>query len=350
MKKAPEKILIAGAGVMGLTVAYALKRRFPAALITVIGHTAHSASLMAGGMLAPFSEIEHLPEHYTPAALHGMDFWESLQHSKIGFLKSGSLLLAHPGDEHMLDRFAQKISGHDVVQQMDASGIQNLEPSISKKFNRGMFIQNESCVHPARALGYLADETGPIANRDCDIEIEQAKNDFVIDCRGYGAANNDPDLRGVKGETIILRNKEFILNRPVRLMHPRYPIYIVPRPAHEFMIGATIIESADERVTVKGTMELLSAAYSLHPSFGEAELIEAKAGIRPAYPDNFPRVTVKGNVIGCNGLFRHGYLLAPVMAECVADTIAGKDNEFSHLFMRNHEHHNQRNENRYNRA
>ena len=169
--------------------------------------------------------------------------------------------------------------------------------------------------------------------------------DWVIDCRGYALAAEDPKLRGVKGEVVVVRNQDFKLSRPVRLMHPRYSIYIIPRPNHEFLIGATLIESADNVRTVKSVMELLSAAYSLHPSFAEAEILNIHSGIRPAYPDNLPRIKIEGNVIRCNGLFRHGYLLAPAMAQCAVDYIAGQKNEFTHLFMKeNHGHHHQRSE------
>ena len=141
-------------------------------------------------------------------------------------------------------------------------------------------------------------------------------------------------MRGVKGETLIVHNPEFKLSRAVRLMHPRYPLYIVPRGQGVFMIGATQIESADETVSLRSGLELMSALYSLHPSFVDARILEMKAGIRPAYPDNLPRITPDGNTIRCNGLFRHGFLLAPVMAQCVADHIAGHRNEFMHLFER----------------
>jgi glycine oxidase len=109
------------------------------------------------------------------------------------------------------------------------------------------------------------------------------------------------------------------------------------------MIGATLIESADNAITVKSALELLSAAFSLHPSFAESEILDIRAGIRPAYPDNLPRITIEDNIIRCNGLFRHGFLLAPVMAACVADFIAGKQNNFISLFRsENDDHHHQR--------
>jgi glycine oxidase len=68
-------------------------------------------------------------------------------------------------------------------------------------------------------------------------------------------------------------------------------------------------------------MELLNAAYSLHPAFAEASIVEMGVGIRPSYADNMPRVEHDGRTISVNGLYRHGFLLAPAMAEEVAAMI-----------------------------
>jgi glycine oxidase len=90
----------------------------------------------------------------------------------------------------------------------------------------------------------------------------------------------------------------------------------VPRANNEFMIGATMIESAEKgAVSVRSAIELLSAAYALHPAFGEAEILEMSADIRPAFPDNEPRVEKRGGRIFVNGFYRHGFLLAPAFAE-----------------------------------
>lgn len=150
----------------------------------------------------------------------------------------------------------------------------------------------------------------------------QAEFDEVIDCRGLASESQASELRGVKGETAIVRNPEFSLLRPVRIMHPRYPLYVVPRADHVFMIGATVIESdANETVSVKSSMELMSALYMLHPSFGEAEIIEFQAGLRPSYRDNLPRVSVTDGVVSVNGMYRHGYLFAPIMANAVVKAL-----------------------------
>src|SRR6202042_3846554 len=126
---------------------------------------------------------------------------------------------------------------------------------------------------------------------------------------------SQPELRGVKGEMIIVESSEIELSRPVRLIHPRWPLYIIPRANHQFMIGATSIEAEDRGVSVRSALELLSAAYAVHPAFAEARILEFGSGLRPAYPDNLPRIAVNNDKIAVNGLYRHGFLLAPALAE-----------------------------------
>ncbi|TGS93529.1 FAD-dependent oxidoreductase, partial [Mesorhizobium sp. M8A.F.Ca.ET.213.01.1.1] len=99
-------------------------------------------------------------------------------------------------------------------------------------------------------------------------------------------------------EMLILRAPDVSLSRPVRLLHPRFPLYIVPRADHRFMIGATMIESqSGGSITARSIMELLSSACALHPAFGEAEVLETGVGVRPAFPDNLPRVETSGDTV-----------------------------------------------------
>jgi glycine oxidase len=126
----------------------------------------------------------------------------------------------------------------------------------------------------------------------------------------------------VRGERLIVRSREVVLSRPVQLLHPRHPLYIVPWGDGRYVIGATVIEAEDDGpVTVRSALELLGAAYALHPAFGEAEILDLGAGVRPAFPDNMPRAIVseEGRRIYVNGAYRHGFLLAPVLAQAVAN-------------------------------
>jgi glycine oxidase len=139
--------------------------------------------------------------------------------------------------------------------------------------------------------------------------------DWVIDARGVGAASDLP-VRGVRGEVIILSAPGFALHRPVRLLHPRWRVYVVPRPWSQIVIGATEIESEDRSpISVQSTMELLSAAFSIFPALAEARILWTDVNLRPATPDNLPLIRTENGLSRINGLFRHGWLLAPAVVQ-----------------------------------
>ncbi len=348
MTQHPETISVVGAGIMGIMCAYTLQQKFPDCAVTLYdpdGFPANNASFMAGGMISPFSELDHMPNHFLPAGLSAIDIWESISKdtgSNFEFSRNGSLLISHDKDRHILERFKSILPACDDWEVANANRIKTLEPALpNNTFRNGVNINREAHLHPQKTMITLLNNIQNKASKALDLKQKSYKTNTIIDCRGIGAKTNDQELRGVKGETLVVRNTEFHLSRPLRLMHPRYPLYIVPREDNIFMIGATIIESENnESVSIRSGMELMSALYSIHPSFGDADILEMNAGIRPAYPDNLPRVTMDGNIIRCNGLYRHGFLFAPIMAECTASIIAGEDYEFNALFVRNNDNEN----------
>jgi len=113
----------------------------------------------------------------------------------------------------------------------------------------------------------------------------------------------------------VIEAQDVTLTRPIRLLHPRIPLYLVPRGQGIYMIGATMIESSSWRpITVRSALELLGAAFTLHPGLGEASLVETGIGLRPAFADNIPGLRQHGDTTHVNGLYRHGFLLAPALA------------------------------------
>ena len=341
MTQHPETIAVIGAGIMGIMSAYTLIKSFPDATVILHdkeGFPAKNASFIAGGMLSPFSELDHMPAKYLSAGFSAIKTWKSISDSlddNFDLHINGSLLLTHDEDRHLLERFKSILPPSDQWQKIGATDIYKLEPALPPhNFKNGLIIKGEAHLHPQKAMQALL---ACVEHKNIgEIDIKTHRADWIIDCRGLYAKTSSNSLRGVKGETLIVRNADFKLSRPIRLMHPRYPLYIVPREDSIFMIGATIIESdQSDHVSIRSGMELMSALYSLHPSFGDAEILEMKAKTRPSYPDNLPYIEQRGNVISCNGLYRHGYLFAPVMSACAADIIAGKVNNFSNLFVRN---------------
>ena len=270
-----------------------------------------STSHWAGGMLAPYCEAEGSEPIIVRLGLRSLDLWrEHLPQTPF----NGSLVVAHPRDRADFERFAKMTTGH---RRVDATAIRELEPSLEHGFRDGLFYPDEGHVEPRRVLPELharIAESGGSIRFKSDVRPDDAEG-IVIDCRGLFARDAQPELRGVKGEMVIVETSEIEFSRPVRLIHPRWPLYIIPRADHQFMIGATSIEAEDRGVSVRSALELLSAAYAVHPAFAEARIVEFGSGLRPAFPDNLPRIAIDGEKIAVNGLYRHGFLLAPALAE-----------------------------------
>ena len=310
------RILVKGAGVAGLTVAWQLYRHgFDVTIHERAEKVGLGASGLAGGMLAPWCERESAEEAVLTLGRLAADWWEAALPGHVQ--RRGTLVVAGGRDAGELDRFASRTSGWE---RLDAAGISALEPDLAGRFQKALFFRQEAHLDPLTALAALTAGLEEARMRFLfGADDEAARYDRVINCTGAEQIGRLPDIRGVRGEMLRLETGDVHLSRPVRLLHPRHPIYIVPRERNRFMVGATMIESDDPGpVTARSLMELLNAAYALHPAFGEARLIDTGAGIRPAYPDNFPRVTQQGQTLHVNGLYRHGFLLAPAMAGEVA--------------------------------
>ncbi|PBC03746.1 FAD-dependent oxidoreductase [Mesorhizobium sp. WSM3860] len=313
------KVLIRGAGVAGLTLAHELATR--GAEVTVVEkrlEIAGNASWQAGGMLAPWCERENAEETVLTLGRGAADWWDAALPGHVS--RRGTLVLASARDAGELDRFGGRTSG---FRQLDTSQIAALEPALEGRFGRGLYFAQEAHLDPRKALLSLRDKLrGMGARVEFGRSSAPAAQNIEVNCTGSG--DRRPELRGVRGEMLILRTGEISLARPVRLLHPRIPVYVVPRGENLFMVGATMIEcDADGPITARSTMELLGAAYALHPAFGEAELVETGVGVRPAFADNLPRIERDGRNLRINGLYRHGFLLAPAVARQAADIILG---------------------------
>src|SRR5882757_7284491 len=270
-----------------------------------------ATSHWAGGMLAPWCESEVAEPIISRLGLRSLDLWRS-ELPDTPF--NGSLVVAHPRDRSDYERFAKRTSGH---RRLDAGALAELEPSLQGRFRDALFFADEGHVEPRRVLPRLHERI-IAAGGTIKFSSEPQPADIdgiVIDCRGLSARDAQPALRGVKGELILIETDEVSLARPVRLIHPRWPLYVIPREGNLFMLGATSIEAEDTGVSVRSALELLGAAYAVHPAFAEARIVEFGSGLRPAFPNNLPRIAINNDRIAVNGLYRHGFLLAPALAE-----------------------------------
>lgn len=318
-----QQITVVGAGVLGLWQALVLARAGHAVQLIEASQDpfAASASRYAGAMLAPDCEAEAAPEVVRGFGHQGLALWRTVYPHLV---EAGTLVVAASRDRSELNRFARLTGGHRTL---DAGAIAELEPELGDRFAAGLFFADEAHMETPHAMAFLMDAVraaGAVVVLGEHASIAELDG-VVVDCRGMAAADDLDTLRGVRGERLIVHAPDVTLDRPVRLLHPRHPLYVVPWPGNRFMVGATVIESEDDgAATVRSALELMGNAYALHPGFGEAQILEIGAGLRPAFPDNVPRIYLKdrGRIIRVNGAYRHGFLLAPVLAEVVAAVIA----------------------------
>lgn len=319
-------VIIKGAGVLGLCVATEITSRGGKVILVDPngGPGPHACSWWAGGMLAPFCEGESTEEPVVRLGQKAAAWWE-IHGADITY--NGSLVVAQGRDIKELDRFGRRTSSFEEI---GADRISELEPDLAGRYRKALYFQDEAHLAPRNAMDAL--QNG-LAKAGVTVQAETPADgkSIEINCTGLVAQDKLTDLRGVKGEMLILRCPDLALNRPIRLLHPRIPLYIVPRGDGIYMLGATMIETGERtRITARSMLEMLTAAYALHPSFGEAEILEIGVDARPAFADNLPKIRKIDDVVYANGLYRHGYLLAPSVASQVADYLFdGTKPEFS---------------------
>ncbi|QCI67802.1 FAD-dependent oxidoreductase [Phreatobacter stygius] len=307
------QVSIIGAGIAGLWQALLFARAGYAVTLFERGDEAMSqaTSHWAGGMLAPWCEREAADDVVTRLGIRSLSLWRDAL-PELAF--NGSLVVAHTRDRADFERFAGMTEGHV---RLDAERLAALEPALAGRFRDALHFPGEGHVEPRRVMPALR---RLIAQAGGEIVFGARREPadcagLTIDCRGLAGRDRQPALRGVKGETVLIETTEIALSQPVRLLHPRWPLYVVPRAGNLFLIGATSIESESQGVSLRSALELMTAAYALHPAFAEARIVELGSALRPAFPDNHPRISVDGRMIAVNGLYRHGFLIAPALAE-----------------------------------
>lgn len=323
-------ITVIGAGIAGLWQALMLRQRGHRVRLVEQSPAedpfATTASRYAAGMLAPYCEEEGAEPIVRRLGEQSMGHWRLFDHL---ITHNGSLVVARARDRSELERFARLTSGHEWL---DDDTLRAFEPDLAGRFSRALYFASEGHMAPRRVLAAilaafraLGGEVAFGVDASAPETADDGGGDWIIDCRGLGARDDLDTLRGVRGEMAVLRTSEVSLTRPVRLLHPRFPIYVVPWADDTFMVGATVIQSEDRGgVSARSMLELLGTAYALHPAFGEAEVVELGADARPAFADNIPKIVQRGRRLYVNGMYRHGYLTAPALAEITAGLIEGQ--------------------------
>jgi glycine oxidase len=339
-----EPVLVMGAGLMGRLLATSLAELgHPIRMVDAAPGeaTGSSAAHVAAAMLSPLAESAVTEASVVSQGYYALSRWPFLLAKlpqPVFFQQEGTLVLWHRQDAGEARRFSSLLS--DVLkrlpelplpQPLDTQSLSGLEPAVAGRFDQGLYLPQEGQLDNRQLLSALLAKLrayGLEVEWSCPLDLEQARvwqrhsGGWVLDCRGLGARGQwGEPLRGVRGEIARLYAPDVKLQRPTRLLHPRYPIYIAPKLNHLFVVGATEIESEDlSPVSVRSTLELLSAAYTVHPGFAEARILELSSRCRPTLPDNLPAVVEPSpRLLQINGLYRHGFMISPAIHDAVLE-------------------------------
>ena len=323
-------IAVVGGGLLGRCLAWRASRADAHVALYDAGtrEGKNSAAWAAAGMITPAAEALDSDAKIASMGWHSLTLWPQWLAElpvPVFYRDNGSLLLWHREDAPEAARVQRMLASRQsqaCVKHLESSRVAEVEPALGTRFPEALYIPGEAQVDNRALLSAIAialEEAGAECHWETFVEDDSLPDaGIVVDCRGMGAKGNWPTLRGVRGEIVRLHAPEVELHHMLRLLHPRYPVYIVPRAEGRLVIGATSIEADDlSPVSVRGALELLTAAYSVLPVLAEARILEFATQVRPALPDNLPAIRFDSGrkVLYINGLYRHGFLLTPTVVE-----------------------------------
>ena len=338
-------ICIAGAGIIGLSLALELHSR--GARVTVLdrGEPLAEASTAAAGMLAAYDpenppellplcelslslypkflerlfDLSGLPVRFhTSTTLQGLppghrEF--AHHHLPVVASETLSLLLPQlaPGDHHFV-----LLSEHSLDPRVLAGVL------LAAVRSAGIELRTHTPIRVVRST------TDAVEIQTAEDALHSGK---FVDCTGAWAAPGllPEHLRIAprKGQMLAV---ELPPSLPLHIVLRTPDIYIVPRTTDangiRAIVGATVEESGfDKTVHPADIARLRALAAQLLPPIAEARELETWAGLRPATADNLPLLgSIPGyeNRFLATGHYRNGILLAPATASVMADLISGK--------------------------
>ena len=323
-------VIIAGGGIIGLSLALELRERGAEVLVLDQGDPGREASSAAAGMLAaadPTTPLELRPFAAESVRLYP-DFVQQLQNNSgitVDFRRQGTIVLLENSDappEHT---------------PLSAQQLKQLEPALQAGGQFAFFLQEASvdpdllsraAVRAARAKGVeIQGHTAVqrMALHGGNIEVTAGPQRYAakaaVNCQG---AWSGAPVRPRKGQMCYLRPQNpALLNRVVRAEEA----YLVPRSSGKILVGATVEDAGfDKTVDPEVINKLRREAAELIPELATAPVVESWAGLRPGSPDDLPIMgeTETRGIMISSGHFRNGILLAPAAAKVMADLIMGK--------------------------
>lgn len=333
-------VIIAGGGIIGLSLSIALRKSGARVLIVERGQPGREASSAAGGMLVDSSfetnpalqPLATLSARMYPEFVHEIETESGM---KVDLRDQGTVIF--PTLEQVHKR-AELITAARLT-----TPLTDLEPALAED-GRVAFHVKERSVDPqalAAAAVKAAKHRGvDFSSGDPAISVNLSRGSVtgltttkttflapkVINCAGAWAGQIAPHqfpTRPVKGQMLCLATpSRALLSHVVRAPE----VYLIPRSDGRIVVGTTVEQVGfDKRTDVPTIQRLYRAAVKMIPALRDAKILRDWAGLRPGTPDDLPILgaTATPGYYVATGHFRDGILLAPITAQVMADVVAG---------------------------
>ena len=327
-------VIIAGGGIIGLSLALELRQRSIDVLVLDRGEPGREASAAAAGMLAaadPDTPVDLRLFAVESARLYP-EFVQKLQAASgtnVDFRRQGTLVFLKSSDLES----SRVPPGHITL---SSDELDRLEPRLQARGRSAYFLQEDSvdpdlllqaAVKAVRHAGVEIRSHAAVQRmlaQGGSIEVTSGEERFVgrvaVNCQGAWAG---APVRPRKGQMCYLRPQSLdSLKHVVRAPEA----YLVPRSSGKILVGATVEDAGFDKSVEPETVEKLRrAAAVLIPELAAAPIMQSWAGLRPGTPDDLPIMgeTETPGILVSSGHFRNGILLAPVSAKVMADLITG---------------------------
>lgn len=340
-------VIVLGGGLVGLAAAWRLSGHGLA--VTIVDPEPMSgAGRVAAGMLAPVTEAHYGEQLLLDLLLVAARDYptdvaqlEAAAGRQVGYRRTGTLAVAMDTDDRA--ELAELAAFHERLglrsRLVGSREMRTLEPLLAPGTRGGLVADDDHSVDNRRlgaallaacvAAGVqLVRESGrfePGATPGVRLSGGRLSASTVV--LATGATRTWPSLPGadvspVRGVTLRLRGEPGLLARTVRAVVRGTPVYLVPREDGEVVLGATSEHSASLAVRAGEVHDLLRDAVELLPRVAELELVEARAGLRPATPDHRPLVgpIAEGTWVA-TGTYRNGVLLCLLLGRLLAEAV-----------------------------
>lgn len=329
-------VIIVGGGIIGLSLAIALRRRGATVLVVERGEPGREASYAAGGMLVDCSS--ETPLALRPLAIASSRLYPEFAHeievesgTKVDLRDYGTIVIPAPeeaDDDESLSSPLAELEPELIAERAFYVKERSVDPralssaaikaarNLEVDFSSGDSVTEVNLTN-GRATGVTTTKTS----------FRAAK---VVNCAGAWSGQIGPThfpTRPVKGQMLCLAMPSRSLLKHV-IRSPK--AYLIPRSDGRLLVGATVEEAGFDKRTDPDTMHRLHrAALELVPKLRDARILEGWAGLRPATPDALPilgATEIPGYYVA-TGHFRDGILLAPITAHVMTAVVEGRNPE-----------------------